>query len=208
MWSESISMLRSGVGSGVAFVVCGPSGAGKNSVIERAMQTLPGLSYSVSYTTRPRRSGEVDGVDYHYISHQQFDGLIEQGELVEHVTYLGDQYGTSRSQIEQVFTRGEDVVLNIDVEGAKTLRSQGLVDFTVVYIFLAPSSLHLIEKRLTERGTENDEQIRRRLEVASREMEALPFFDYLVLNDELDRAVDELQAIIVAERCRIIREYD
>lgn len=208
MSSESIAGQRRGVGGGIAFVVCGPSGAGKNSVIEGVMRSLPGLSFSVSYTTRPRRNGEMDGVDYHYISRQEFNRLVAQGELIEHVTYLGDQYGTARSQIEEVFARGEDVVLNIDVEGARTLRKQGLHDFAVVYVFLAPSSLDLLEERLSARRTEDEEQIRARLEVAAREMEALPLFDYLVLNDELDRSIDELRAIIVAERCRICGEHD
>lgn len=208
MSSESIAHRRRGIGSGLAFVVCGPSGAGKNSVIERVMQILPGLSYSVSYTTRPQRLGEVDGVDYHYVSRQKFVELLAKGELVEHVTYLGDQYGTSRSQIEEVFTRGEDVILNIDVEGAKTLQKQGLLDFTVVYIFLAPSSLELLEKRLRARGTENEEQIYGRLDVAAKEMAALPLFDYLVLNDDIEVAVEELRSIITAERSRLVEDHD
>lgn len=208
MSNEAIAAQRRGVGGGIAFVVCGPSGAGKNSVIERTMAMLPGLSYSVSYTTRPRRSGEVDGVDYHYISRREFGRLVEQGELLEHVTYLGDQYGTSRSQIEEVLARGEDAVLSIDVEGAKVLQRRGPTGFAVVYIFLAPSSLDILGKRLRARGTEDDEQIRARIEVASQEMEALPLFDYLVLNDELDRAVNELRSIIVSERCRIIHAHD
>ncbi len=207
--SESIADRRRGVGSGLAFVVCGPSGAGKNSVIERVMQILKGLSFSVSYTTRSQRPGEVDGVDYHYVSSREFDRLLAAGELVEHVTYLGDQYGTSRAQIEQVFARGEDVILNIDVEGAKTLKQQGLHDCSVVvYVFLALSSLGLLEERLRARGTESDEQISARLKVAAKEMEALPFFDYLVLNDHIEAAVDELRAIIVAERSRLIDDHD
>jgi guanylate kinase len=150
----------------------------------------------------------VDGADYHYVSRQEFDRLLAAGELVEHVTYLGDQYGTSRAQIEEVFARGEDVILNIDVEGAKTLKHQGLLDFTVVYVFLALSSLDLLEERLRARGTESDEQISARLKVAAKEMEALPFFGYLVLNDHIEAAVDELRAIIVAERSRLIGDHD
>ena len=204
MSSESIVKTRRGVGGGIAFVVCGPSGAGKNSVIERVMQILPGLSYSVSYTTRPRRSGEVNGKDYYYITHQEFDRLVSEGEMVEHVTYLGDQYGTSRAQICEVFSRGKDVILNIDVEGAKALKGSGLLDFSVVYVFLTPSSLAILGERLRIRGTEDDKEIRARLTVAAQEMETLPLFDYLVVNDELDIAVDELRSIIVAERSRIL----
>jgi guanylate kinase len=205
MSSESIVKARRGVGNGIAFVVCGPSGAGKNSVIERAMQILPGLSYSVSYTTRLRRNGEVNGEDYHYITHQEFDRLVSEGKMVEHVTYLGDQYGTSRAQIREVFSREKDVILNIDVEGAKALKESGLLDFAVIYIFLTPSALAILGERLRIRGTEDEEEIRARLTVAAQEIETLPLFDYLVVNDELDVAVDELRSIIVAERSRILR---
>ena len=205
MSSEAVSDQRRGIGSGLAFVVSGPSGAGKNSVIERVMADLPGLSYSVSYTTRTRREDEVDGVDYHYVSSQEFERLVANGELIEHVTYLGDQYGTGRAQIREVIERGEDVLLNIDVEGAKTLRKKGLIDrAATVYVFLAPSSLDRLEERLRKRGTEDEGAIRARLDVAAREMEALPHFDYLVINDELNRAVEELRAIILAERCRLL----
>jgi guanylate kinase len=206
MSNKALDSWRRGRGSGLAFIVSGPSGAGKNSVIERVMADLPGLSYSVSYTTRPRREDEVDGVDYHYVSSQEFERLIANGELIEHVTYLGDQYGTGRAQIREVFERGEDVVLNIDVEGAKTLREKDLIDTTTaVYVFLAPSSLGRLEERLRKRGSENEESIRARLDVAAKEMEALPVFDYLVINDKLDRAVEELRSIILAERCRVLR---
>jgi len=172
------------------------------------MKRLPGLSFSVSYTTRTRRSGEVDGVDYHYIYSQEFERLVVGGELVEHVSYLGDQYGTSRAQIEEVFARGEDVILNIDVEGAKTLRQGSLLNCAVAYVFLAPSSLDLLGERLRGRATETDEQISARLEVAKKELEALSFFDYLVLNDHIESAVDELYSIIVAERSRLVKTDD
>jgi len=187
----------------LAFVVSGPSGAGKNSVINCAMEGIPGLTYSVSHTTRPRRSHETDGVDYRFVSREEFNRLIEGGDFVEHVTYLGDFYGTSRSQIDDVIARGLDVILNIDVEGAKLVRRSGLGEHTVVYVFLVPSSLERLEERLRARGTENDAEIAARLEVAAREMEAVDVFDYLVLNDELETAVAELRAIVAAERLRI-----
>ena len=204
MSSEVIARLRRGAGRGLAFVVSGPSGAGKNSAIDQVMARLPGLSYSVSYTTRPRRAGETDGVDYRYVSRVEFRGLVERGELLEHVTYLGDEYGTSRAQIREVFAQGKDVVLNIDVEGAKTVRRQGLAEFSVIFVFFAPASLDQLGKRLRERGTEGDREIAARLEVAAREMEAIPLFDYLVVNERLDQAVEELASIIVAERSRIV----
>jgi guanylate kinase len=208
MSSEAISSRRRGVGGGVAFIVCGPSGAGKNSVIERVMETLPGLSYSVSFTTRSRRSDEVDGRDYHFITDEQFEQLVQQSEVVEHVTYLGHQYGTSRGQIKSVFTEGKDVILNIDVQGATKLMERGLGDFSVVYVFLTPSSLEILGTRLRERGTETDEQIELRLSVAVEEMKSMPLFEYLVINDDLNAAVDELRSIVVAKRCRVIASSD
>jgi len=204
MSSEGIVRLRRGVGRGLAFVVSGPSGAGKNSAIDRVMARVPGLSYSVSYTTRPRRAGETDGVDYRYVSRAEFDRLVACGGLLEHVTYLGDEYGTSRAQVKERFAQGKDVVLNIDVEGAKTVRRQGLAEFSVVFIFFAPASLDQLGERLAERGTESEREIAARLEVAAREMEAIVLFDYLVVNEKLDQAVEELAAIIVAERSRIV----
>ncbi len=204
MLNETILHHRRGIGSGLAFVVSGPSGAGKNSVIDRVMQDLPGLSYSVSYTTRPPRPHEVPGRDYHFISRDEFERLIAAGELVEHVQYLGDYYGTGQTQIKEVFARGEDVILNIDVNGAKTLHEKGLLRFTVVYVFLATSSLAILANRLRARGTENEREIEARLAVATRELEAIPTFDYLVINDELDEAVEELSGIVTAERARII----
>ena len=208
MSNESIVDHRRGVGGGLAFIVCGPSGAGKNSVIERVMEALPGLSYSVSFTTRPRRSDEVDGRDYHFITDEQFENLVENDEVVEHVTYLGHKYGTSRDQIEEVFAEGKDVILNIDVNGARKLMERGLNDFSIVYAFLTPSSLEILDTRLRERGTETEEQMRSRLAVAAQEMKSMPLFDYLVINDDLDKAVDELRSIVVAERCRVMAKND
>jgi len=201
--SSDIATRRKGIGHGLAFVVSGPSGAGKNSVINRVMEGIPNLTYSVSYTTRSRREHEVDGVDYLFVSREEFTRRIESGDFVEHVTYLGDLYGTSKSQIDGVIARGLDVILNIDVEGAKLVRRTGLGDHTVVYVFLVPSSLSRLEDRLRARGTESDEQIVDRLEAATREMEAIGVFDYLVINDDLETAVAELRAIITAERLRI-----
>lgn len=203
MLSRSIATQRRGIGSRIAFVVCGPSGAGKNSVIKRVMQILPGLAFSVSYTTRARRVSEIAGKDYHYISRQEFAQLAARKELIEHVTYLGDQYGTSFSQVMEVFRQGKDVILNIDVNGAKLLKNRESTDFSAVYVFLTTSSLDILKERLQERGTENETQISARLELSAQEMKALPLFDYLVLNDTFSAAVDELQSIIIAERARI-----
>ena len=201
--SSDVRARRRGTGRGLAFVVSGPSGAGKNSVINRTMEGLPYVKYSVSYTTRPRRAHEVDGVDYLFVDRREFLRRVQSGDFAEHVTYLGDLYGTSRSQIDAVVAEGFDAILNIDVEGARLVRQNGLGDHAVVYVFLVPSSLARLEERLRARGTESEEEIAARLDAATREMEALDLFDYLVINDDLETAVAELRAIVVAERLRI-----
>ena len=204
MSSSELVRRRRGIGGRVAFCVCGPSGAGKTSVIKAVMADLPGLAFSVSYTTRPKRAGETDGVDYCHIARDAFEQLISNGDLVEHVTYSGHLYGTSRRQIETVLERGDDLVLNVDVEGARTLKRCGLAaDCDVVYVFLMPSSLERLGERLRRRGSEDEARIATRLAVAAREIKELSWFDYLVVNDAFDVAVDELRSIIVAERARI-----
>jgi guanylate kinase len=201
--SSSLAESRRGIGSGLAFVVTGPSGAGKNSVIDRVMERLPGLVYSVSYTSRSRRPSEVDGEDYVFVSQKQFVQRVNDGDFLEHVTYLDGHYGTSRSQLEGFISDGLDVILNIEVKGAKTLQGKDMGRTKVLYIFLTPSSTEELESRLRKRNTEDDSKIERRLAVAKREMQQLPCFDYLILNDDLEIAVQELASIIRAERIRV-----
>ena len=201
--SNSLVEKRTGIGSGLAFVVTGPSGAGKNSVIDLVMAQLPQLVYSVSYTSRRKRPPEIDGEDYVFVSEDEFVRRIEAGDFLEHVTYLDDHYGTSRSQIKDSIAQGFDVILNIEVEGAKTLQQIDLGGTKVIYVFLAPPSMKELEARLRNRNTEDKSKIQRRLRVAKQEMKALPCFDYLVINDDLETAVRELASIIVAERVRL-----
>ncbi len=201
--SNSLVEKRTGIGSGLAFVVTGPSGAGKNSVIDLVMAQLPRLAYSVSYTSRPKRPSENDGEDYVFIAEDEFVRRVDAGDFLEHVTYLDDHYGTSKSQIEDTIARGFDVILNIEVEGAKTLQQEDLRGTRIVYVFLTPSSMEELEARLRKRNTEDETKIQRRLQVAKQEMKALPCFDYLVINDDLEIAVQELASIVVAERIRL-----
>lgn len=202
--SSDLSTRRRGSGRGLAFVVTGPSGAGKTSVIDRVMAQLPNLAFSVSYTSRPPRPGEVDGQDYLFVSRSAFQERIEDGDFLEHVTYLDDHYGTSRSQIGEMIRQGCDVILNIEVKGARKLQQESIPGLHVVYVFLAPSSVEVLEARLRRRDTEAEDVIQRRLEVALREIEQLDDFGYLVINDDLQEAVGELASIIIAERARIM----
>jgi len=201
--SNRFGEKRTGIGSGLAFVVTGPSGAGKNSVIDLVIDQLPQLVYSVSYTSRSKRPTEIDGEDYVFVSEDEFVRRIEADDFLEHVTYLDDHYGTSRSQIKDVIARGFDVILNIEVEGAKKLQQEDLGGTKVVYVFLTPSTMEELEARLRKRNTEDENKIQRRLQVAKQEMKALPCFDYLVINDDLNTAVRELASIIIAERIRL-----
>ncbi len=188
----------------IAFVLSGPSGAGKNVVINRTLQEITDLAYAVSYTTRPRREDEEEGIDYFYISRQEFQELLTQGDILEHVEYMDDLYGTSISHINYLFKQGADVILNIDVTGANTLRTTAAaLDFPLVYIFLTTASLDTLRDRLQRRGTEDQQTINRRLAVAMREMEMIHLFDYLLINDSLEQTVSKLKAIIIAERQRI-----
>jgi len=203
MSNESLTACRRGIGGGLVFVVAGPSGAGKNSVIDAVMERLSGLAFSVSYTSRAPRAGETDGEDYLFVSNEEFDRLVDEGEFLEHVTYSGNQYGTSRSQVLKAVAGGSDVILQIEVRGAQLIRSSGIAGCRVVYIFFTPSSLDLLGARLRGRGSETEAQIAARLAVAAEEINEIDRFEYLVINDDFDAAVNELAAIILAERSRI-----
>jgi guanylate kinase len=203
MSSSELPARRRGTGSGLAFVVSGPSGAGKNTAIDRLLAEAPSLVYSVSHTTRAPRPGERDGVEYHFVDSAAFDGMVAAGEFIEHVVYLGDQYGTSKREMARLAARGLDIVLNVDVQGACTLRRVGIPGIALVFAFFAPASLDQLGERLRARGSEDEAAIAERLRIASLEIETLPSFDYLVINDTIENAVRELGTIVGAERLRI-----
>jgi guanylate kinase len=204
MPSSELPARRRGAGSGLAFVVSGPSGAGKNTAINRLLTEAPSLVYSVSHTTRAPRPGERDDVDYHFVKASAFDRMVAAGEFIEHVVYLGDQYGTSKREMARLAARGLDMVLNIDVQGACTLRHVGIPGIALVFVFFAPPSLDQLGERLRARGSESEAAIAERLRIASLEIETLPSFDYLVINDTIENAVRELGAIVEAERLRVL----
>ncbi|MBC7099499.1 guanylate kinase [Candidatus Bipolaricaulota bacterium] len=189
---------------GIAFVVTGPSGAGKSSVIGELLRRDGRLSFSVSATTRPRRPGEVHGRDYYFLSEEEFDGLIQRGELLEWTEYQGHRYGTPRSQVVDVLAQGRDVLLNVEVRGALAIARAGL-PYPVVLVFMIPPSWEELAARIRARGTESEKALDARLAIAREEVRHIPRFHYLVVNDRLEEAVRQLEAIVIAERRRITR---
>jgi guanylate kinase len=189
--------------SGIAFVIAGPSGAGKSSVISALLARDPRLCFSVSVTTRPPRPDEVHGRDYYFISEEEFDRLLSRGALLEWTVYQGHRYGTPRSEVVDRLKNGLDVVLNVEVNGARAIRQANL-GFPVVLIFLVPPSWEELVRRVRGRGTEDEAALSERLRIAKEELKRVPEFDYLVINDELERAVARVEAIIQAERMRIV----
>jgi guanylate kinase len=178
------------------FVITGPSGVGKGTLIRGLMERLPNLELSVSATTRAPRPGERDGVDYHFLTREQFDRRVADGEFVEHADYAGRSYGTLRSELEDRVRAGVPVVLEIEVQGARQVRAAMP---EAVQVFIAPPSLQALRARLVGRGTDDQTEVERRLRVAEQELKAQPEFAHVVVNDRLDEALERL-AGIVAEK--------
>jgi guanylate kinase len=181
------------------FIVSAPSGTGKTTLIERLVHVVPDLRMSRSYTSRAARSGERDGVDYNFISRDQFDSMVRDGAFLENADVFGNCYGTSRTDTETLLKQGQDVVLVIDVQGARQVRQSGVA---VVGIFVLPPSADILERRLRGRSKDSEEQILRRLDVARQEVGEYASYDYVVVNDELETAVERLRSIVLAERTR------
>jgi guanylate kinase len=181
------------VPTGRLFVITGPSGVGKGTLIRRLRERIPGLELSVSATTRPPRPGEQDGVDYHFASNEEFDRMAREGRLLEHATYSGHKYGTPRSEVEPLLAEGRSVVLEIEVQGARQVR-RSMPE--AIQVFIAPPSPAALRERLEGRGTDRPEDIERRLSVAQDELAAQREFGHVVVNDDLDRATDELVALV------------
>jgi guanylate kinase len=175
------------------FVITGPSGVGKGSLISLLRHRIPELEISTSATTRPPRPGEQDGIDYHFLGKQGFLDRVEAGEFLEHAAYSGNHYGTLRSEVDRRTEAGSPVVLEIEVQGARQI-AQSMPE--AVQIFIAPPALESLKERLEGRGTDSPDAIARRLEVAEEELAARDEFHHQVVNDELERALDELEAIV------------
>lgn len=185
------------------YVISGPSGVGRTSVIKSVLKELDNISFSTSYTTRKRRSEEINHVDYHFVSENAFKKLIENKNLLEWAKVFNHYYGTSIEEVQNKLAGGQDVILDIDVQGASQLMEKISEITLAVFIFLAPPSQDELRKRLRKRGTEDQKQLKLRLSKASMEMKKIPEFDYLIINDQLGEAVSLVKSIVLAERCRI-----
>lgn len=178
------------------FVITGPSGVGKGTLIRGLMERVPRLELSVSATTRAPRPGEHDGVDYHFLSSAEFERRVQAGDFVEHADYAGRRYGTLRSELEQRVAAGAPVVLEIEVQGARQVRAAMP---QAVQVFIAPPSLQALRTRLIGRGTDGNDEVERRLAVAEQELLAHEEFAHVVVNDRLEDALAQLVAIVTAE---------
>jgi len=189
-------------GRGLLFIVSAPSGAGKTTLVERLAEQTPHLKMSRSYTSRPAREGESDGVDYNFVSRVRFEGMIAAGDFLEWAEVFGNLFGTCASDTERLLAAGWDVVLVIDVQGARKVRERGIDSTT---IFVMPPSLGILEQRLRGRSKDPEAAIQRRLQVACDEVASFAEYDYVVINDELTAAVERLRGIVIAERARLHR---
>ena len=187
---------------GLLFIVSAPSGTGKTTLVERLVQMLPNLRMSRSYTSRQARTGERDGVDYNFISRDNFEGLIQDCAFLEWADVFGNYYGTAVGDVDSMLESGQDVVLVIDVNGARQVKSRG-VDHTS--IFVMPPTFQVLEQRLRGRSKDTEEQMQRRLRTAREEASSYADYDYVVVNDDLEATVVRLQEIIAAERSRTHR---
>jgi guanylate kinase len=190
-------------GVGMVFVVSAPSGAGKTTLVHRVMETVPGLRFSVSYTTRPPRATETDGVDYHFVSIERFQSMIDRGAFLEWAEVHGNLYGTERIDLRALESEETDLLLDIDTQGARKMAAEYS---EAVFIFILPPSPAALRERLIRRGLDSPDRIGARLAGASAEVAEAERYDYVVLNNDVERATEELKAIIAAERCRRRKE--
>jgi guanylate kinase len=190
-------------GRGMLIVVSSPSGGGKGTLIDRVLKTVPGVSYSISYTTRAPRPGEQNGREYFFVSATEFEAMISRGELLEWANVYGYLYGTGHAQVDKDRAAGHDIILEIDVQGAASIRH--LIDDAVT-VFILPPSFELLRERLVTRGTDSPADLERRLRGAPTEVEQYKDFQYVILNDDVNRASAQLASVIYAERARRERQ--
>lgn len=184
---------------GILFVVSAPSGGGKTTLCKEVIKRLPNFEHGISYTTRKRRPTEVDGKDYHFISEARFKQMVEADEFVEFAYVHGNYYGTSINSIAETLARGKHLLIDIDVQGAKQIEER--YGDEGIFVFILPPNFDLLRTRLTDRQTDSEEEIERRLAKAEEEVRHYENYDYVIINDDFEQAVKELEAIIVAEEC-------
>ena len=189
--------------NGQVYVVAAPSGAGKTSLVAALLQRLPHLSLSISHTTRALRTGEKEGLNYHFVDQTKFNEMVKAGEFIEHAKVFGHCYGTSKAWLQQQLSAGEDVVLEIDWQGARKIK-QSLPNS--VGIFILPPSVTSLRERLTRRGQDDEQVIATRMQAAQCEMSHYQDFDYVVVNDDFDRTLDDLTAIVRASRLTLAQQ--
>ena len=189
--------------SGQLFVISAPSGTGKSTVAMAVRQRVPGLGYSISHTTRKPRGNERNGIDYHFVDDQTFTKMIDEGDLVEWAKVYDNFYGTSSSNLQDQTASGLDVLMDVDIQGGRNIKKR-FPDS--VLIFLLPPSLEELERRLRKRGTDDEPVIESRMESAVDDIKNCVWYDYIIVNDKLEPAIDEAQSIIVSERCLTARQ--
>ena len=189
--------------TGRLIIISSPSGGGKGTLIQRVLQQVPNLGYSVSFTTRAPRSGEVDGREYFFSNTEQFEAMVAAGDFLEWATVHGKLYGTARQQVVREVSEGRDIILELDVQGAASVRDL-MADS--VSIFILPPSFAVLKQRLEARGTDSAAELDLRLRNAPVELKDYSAFQYVILNDDLDRAVNQMSAIVHAERARLSRQ--
>ena len=183
-------------------VLSGPSGVGKDAILEGIKKRGYPLHFAVTATTRPRRKNEAHGVDYHFVSKAEFEKMIEKGELLEWANVYGNLYGVPKSELQQAMDKGEDVIVKVDVQGAATIKKAVP---QAVFIFLAPPSMEDLKKRLEQRKTESSIDLEVRIKAAEKEMNSLSMFEYVVVNHRsgIEQAISQIESIITAEKCRV-----
>lgn len=188
---------------GILFVITAPSGAGKTTLIKKIMRSIEDLEFSISYTTRGRRKGERDGIDYHFVSVDRFKKLLGKKGFLEWAVVFGHHYGTPKNETEQMLNQGKDVILDIDVQGASQVKKKKA---KAVLIFIMPPDYRTLKKRLSRRKSETQEVVSKRMTIARKDIKESHKFDYLVVNEHLDKAVMQLKSIIIAQRLRMNRQ--
>ena len=187
---------------GLLIVLSGPSGSGKNTVCDMVKEVMPNIWESVSMTSRKPRKGEVDGKDYYFVSEEKFEKNIEESKMLEHAKFAGNYYGTPRESVQKQLDAGKDVLLVIEIQGALQIKEKIP---QALFVFLLPPSMKELKRRLRMRKTETEEKLMERFETAYKEINELPKYNYVIVNDKADEAARKLEAIISAEKCRVDR---